>query len=195
MLGTNLSLQSPNGTWTTDTTRLILMDRNDFSQLGLSIDDLIEAYIQTVLSVVAIDRMAKKLLSNGEFNYKLFKSLNPDNTLIDEIRQANGEPLTFFFAVTNNNVKINIKFLFSINLQESRYCLRNLLYFQAHSGLNEVAKYKDFLAEADYHQFTCINLRKNKYFKIQFLSKKIKINFDTHTRVRLKIMFLIFAVS
>lgn len=90
MLGTNLSLQSPNGTWTTDTTRLILMDRNDFSQLGLSIDDLIDAYIQTVLAVIGIDRMAKKLLPNGEFDYKLFKSLNPDNALIDEIRQANG---------------------------------------------------------------------------------------------------------
>ncbi|KAJ6641885.1 hypothetical protein Bhyg_06830, partial [Pseudolycoriella hygida] len=95
MLGTNLSLQSPNGTWTTDTTRLILMDRNDFSQLGLSIDDLIDAYIQTVLAVVGIDRMAKKLLANGEFDYKLFKSLNPDNALIDEIRQANGEPTLF----------------------------------------------------------------------------------------------------
>lgn len=91
MLGTNLSLQSPNGTWTTDTSRLILMDRNDFNQLGLSIDDLIDAYIQTVLSVIGIDRMAKKLLVNGEFDYKLFKRFNPDHTLIDEIRQANGE--------------------------------------------------------------------------------------------------------
>lgn len=91
MLGTNLSLRQNNGTWTTDTTRLILMDRNDFSQLGLSIDDLIDAYIQTVLAVIGIDRMAKKLLPNGEFDYKLFQSLNPDNAFIDEIRQANGE--------------------------------------------------------------------------------------------------------
>lgn len=91
MLGTNLSLQMPNGQWTTDTTRLILMDRKDFSQLGLSIDDLIDAYLQTVLAVTGIDRMAKKLLYNGEFNYKLFKSFNPDNALIEEIRQANGE--------------------------------------------------------------------------------------------------------
>lgn len=67
------------------------MDRNDFNQLGLSIDDLIDAYIQTVLSVIGIDRMAKKLLVNGEFDYKMFKRFNPDNTLIDEIRQANGE--------------------------------------------------------------------------------------------------------
>lgn len=91
MLGTNLSLQSQNGTWSTDTDRLILMDQHDFSQLGLSIDDLIDAYIQTVLAVTGIDRMAKKLLSNGEFDYKLFSRLNPDNALIDEIRQANGE--------------------------------------------------------------------------------------------------------
>ncbi|KAG4079761.1 hypothetical protein HA402_014892 [Bradysia odoriphaga] len=93
MLGTNLSLQSHNGTWSTDTTRLILMDQHDFSQLGLSIDDLIDAYIQTVLAVTGIDRMAKKLLANGEFDYKLFKRLNPDNALIDEIRQANGDEI------------------------------------------------------------------------------------------------------
>lgn len=91
MLGTNLSAQSPNGVWTTDESRLILMDRNDFNQLGLGIDDLIDAYIQTVLSVIGIDRMAKKLMENGDFDYKLFKSLNPDNAFIDEIRQANGD--------------------------------------------------------------------------------------------------------
>lgn len=73
------------------------MDQHDFSQLGLSIDDLIDAYIQTVLSVTAIDRMAKKLLANGEFDYKLFKRLNPDNALIDEIRQANGEYILDFY--------------------------------------------------------------------------------------------------
>lgn len=100
MLGTNLSAQSPNGSWTTDTDRLILMDSNDFNQLGLGIDDLIDAYIQTVLSVIGIDQMAKKLMANGEFDYKLFKRLNPDNALIDEIRQANGE--TFKFICYNN---------------------------------------------------------------------------------------------
>ncbi|KAG1462404.1 hypothetical protein G6F56_005524 [Rhizopus delemar] len=89
MLGTNLSVKLPNGGWTTDTARLILMDRKDFNQLGLGIDDLIDAYIQTVLAVIAIDRMASKLMANGTFDYELFQSLNPDNALMDEIKEAN----------------------------------------------------------------------------------------------------------
>ena len=43
MLGTNLSVKRPDGSWTTDTTRLLLMDVRDFDKLGIAIDDLIEA--------------------------------------------------------------------------------------------------------------------------------------------------------
>jgi hypothetical protein len=89
MLGTNLSVKLPDGGWTTDTGRLILMDRKDFNQLGLGIDDLIDAYIQTVLAVIAIDRMAARLMANGTFDYNLFSSLNPDNALMQEIKMAN----------------------------------------------------------------------------------------------------------
>lgn len=89
MLGTNLSVKLPDGGWTTDTSRLILMDRKDFNQLGLGIDDLIDAYIQTVLAVIAIDRMSVRLMENGTFDYQLFQSLNPDNALLQEIKEAN----------------------------------------------------------------------------------------------------------
>lgn len=65
------------------------MDRKDFNQLGLGIDDLIDAYIQTVLAVIAIDRMSIRLMENGTFDYQLFQSLNPDNALLQEIKQAN----------------------------------------------------------------------------------------------------------
>jgi len=89
MLGTNLSHRSDSGDWTTDTNRLILMDRRDFNKLGLGLDDLIEAYIQSVLSTIAIDRMAKKLISSrGKFRTKLFTSLNDDPYLLNEIYQA-----------------------------------------------------------------------------------------------------------
>lgn len=90
MLGTNLSVKLPdeNG-WTTDTDRLILMDRRDFNQLGIGVDDLIDAYIQTVLSVIAIDKMSDVLMKGGRFNHQLFRDLNPDNALIREIQQAN----------------------------------------------------------------------------------------------------------
>ena len=86
VLGTNLSVKLGENKWDSDTSRLMLMDRKDFNMLGVGIDDLIEAYIQTVLSIVAIDKMAQNLLNKkGQFRKKLFKSLNNDDTLIEEI--------------------------------------------------------------------------------------------------------------
>jgi hypothetical protein len=86
MLGTNLSFKNTDGTWGTDTTRLILMDRRDFNKLGVGLDDLIEGYIQTVLSMVAIDKMAQMLFNkDGKFKMRLFKSLNDDPHLLEEI--------------------------------------------------------------------------------------------------------------
>lgn len=87
MLGTNLSIKRADGSWDSDTNRLVLMDRRDFNKLGLGLDDLIEAYIQTVLSMVAIDKMAQTLYNKqGKFRMRLFKSLNDDKSLIDEIK-------------------------------------------------------------------------------------------------------------
>lgn len=88
MLGTNLSFKEPDGKWSTDTSRLILMDRRDFNHLGLGLDDLIEAYIQTVLSSIAIDQMARRLMTpRGQFRHSLFASFNDDPFLIREIMQ------------------------------------------------------------------------------------------------------------
>ena len=87
ILGTNLSYKNPDGSWNSDTNRLILMDRRDFNKLGIGLDDMIEAYIQTVLSMVAIDKMAKALVNkSGKFRLKLFKSLNDDAGLIEELK-------------------------------------------------------------------------------------------------------------
>lgn len=86
MLGTNLSIKNEDGSWSSDTNRLLLMDRRDFNKLGIGLDDLIEAYIQTVLSMVAIDNMAKMLMNKqGKFKIRLFKSLNNDQSLLNEI--------------------------------------------------------------------------------------------------------------
>ncbi|KAJ2880552.1 hypothetical protein H4R27_004654 [Coemansia aciculifera] len=86
MLGTNLSVKLPDGSWTTESQRLVLMDRKDFNQLGIGIDDLIDAYIQTVLSVIAIDKMCQRLVDDGDkFNYDLFRALNPDDALLSEL--------------------------------------------------------------------------------------------------------------
>jgi hypothetical protein len=86
MLGTNLSFKKDDGTWSTDTNRLLLVDRKDFNMLGCGLDDLISAYIQTCLSTIAIDKIAIQLCpSDGGFNMDLFMSLNNDQALVDEI--------------------------------------------------------------------------------------------------------------
>jgi len=86
VLGTNLSIKKGEDQWEADTKRLIIMERRDFNKMGLGLDDLIEAYIQTVLSMIAIDKMAESLLnSKQQFRKRLFQSLNDDKTLLDEI--------------------------------------------------------------------------------------------------------------
>lgn len=86
MLGTNLSVKNPDGSWGSDTARLLLMDRRDFNQVGVGLDDLIEGYIQTVLSVTAIDNMSMKLLTQKKlFRRRFFSQLNPDPALVEEI--------------------------------------------------------------------------------------------------------------
>lgn len=86
MLGTNLSIKKGENQWGSDTSRLMLTDRRDFNKLGLSLDDLIEAYIQTVLSTLGIDEMCQTLYNTkGKFRKRLFRSLNDDNSLINEL--------------------------------------------------------------------------------------------------------------
>lgn len=86
VLGTNLSIKNEDGSWGSDTSRLLLMERKEFNNLGIGLDDLIEAFIQTVLSTTAIDKMAIQLIDeNGNLNRELFKSLNDDESLLNEI--------------------------------------------------------------------------------------------------------------
>jgi hypothetical protein len=86
VLGTNLSVKKGENQWDSDTSRLMLMDRKDFNSLGIGIDDLIEAYIQTVLTIISIDKMSQTLLNKkGQFKAKLFKSLDSDESLFKEI--------------------------------------------------------------------------------------------------------------
>lgn len=93
VLGTNLSQRLPDGQWTTETERLLLMDSRDFNKLGIGLDEFIEGYIQTVLSVLAIDRMSSQLVTKkGRFRGRLFRSLNPDQRLYDEIYAPEPRP-------------------------------------------------------------------------------------------------------
>ncbi|KAJ9069134.1 hypothetical protein DSO57_1021668 [Entomophthora muscae] len=86
MLGTNLSVKLADGSWATEAQRLLLMDRKDFNQLGIGVDDIIDAYVQTILSVIAIDKLCQRLVPDkGKFDFELFKALNPDEALLNEI--------------------------------------------------------------------------------------------------------------
>ncbi len=85
-LGTNLSVKNPDGTWSSEPERLMLMDARDFNRLGLGLDELIEGYVQTVLAVTAVDRMCTNLVTTkGIFRRKLFESLTPDPALTAEV--------------------------------------------------------------------------------------------------------------
>jgi hypothetical protein len=88
MLGTNLSKKVGNQ-WTTETNRLLLMDNKDFNKLGIGLDDLIDAYIQTVLCTIAIDKMSKRLMNSQKFNWELFSSLDHDEALLAELKSIN----------------------------------------------------------------------------------------------------------
>lgn len=86
ILGTNLSVKLGENKWSSDTDRLMLMDTRDFNKLGFGIDRLIDGYVQTILSIIAIDKMAENLLlPTGEFNRELYKSLNKDESFLNEI--------------------------------------------------------------------------------------------------------------
>jgi len=85
VLGTNLSYKKEDGSWETDTKRLIICAQGSFNKLGLGLDDLINAYIQTVLGTIAIDKLAGNLIVDGMFNKKIFSSLNKDQNLQNEI--------------------------------------------------------------------------------------------------------------
>ena len=65
------------------------MERKAFNNLGISLDNLIEGYIQTVISSIAIDKMGQQLISSkGKLKKKLMKSLNDDDQLLNEIMES-----------------------------------------------------------------------------------------------------------
>ncbi len=89
VLGTNLSIKVAEEKWDTEPRRLLMMDRKDYGKLGLGLDDLIEAFVQSVLANRAIDDLARKLVKRGGgFRTDLFRSLNNDETLLAEVTAA-----------------------------------------------------------------------------------------------------------
>ncbi|CAG8499485.1 21653_t:CDS:2 [Cetraspora pellucida] len=84
VFGTNISVKL-DSSWVEEHERLITVDQKEFDITGFGIDDLIDAYVQTVLSIIAIDKMCQKLFVNNEFSFELYRTLNPDDVLLDEL--------------------------------------------------------------------------------------------------------------
>lgn len=85
-LGTNLSKATAELTFTTESERLLIGDRRDFGVLGLGLDELVDAYVQTVLAVTAIDRMCASLVApDGTLDWNAFAALNDDAALLAEV--------------------------------------------------------------------------------------------------------------
>ena len=61
-LGTNLSVLTGDLTWSTESERLVMCDARDFQVLGLGLDDLIDAFVQSCLAVTAIDEQAQAII-------------------------------------------------------------------------------------------------------------------------------------
>ena len=68
------------------------MDRKDFNVMGIGLDELIDAYVQTCLATVAVDRMACFLCPRGRFDRALLRSINDDEGLLDELMAAAPPP-------------------------------------------------------------------------------------------------------
>ncbi len=89
MLGTNLSVSQGVNQWSTETSRLLLMDRKDFNLLGIGYDDLVNSFMQTTMGIIAIDKLAISLFNTKKrFRLKLFSSINNDPPLLEEIASA-----------------------------------------------------------------------------------------------------------
>jgi len=80
---TNLSEKTSAG-WNTHSERLILLDEEEYPTLNINMENLVDAYFQSVCATIAIDMMADKLYQDG-FNVELFKTLNNDTSLLAEI--------------------------------------------------------------------------------------------------------------
>lgn len=89
VLGTNLSVKLGKNQWKSEDNRLMLMDYKDFPKLGLGLDDMIKAFVQTVLSTIAIDRMACSIMAGDKaFTLSRLNAAINDNKLLEEIKKC-----------------------------------------------------------------------------------------------------------
>jgi hypothetical protein len=86
VFGTNLSVKLGADKWKYDEEeRQIVVTDNQFGEMNLSIADIADIYLQAVVSNLAINQMADRLMRYGTFDFKLFSRLNKDPGLVDTI--------------------------------------------------------------------------------------------------------------
>jgi hypothetical protein len=82
MLLTNLSsCEDPN--------RFILYDQKTVDLLGITLQDLIECYVQAVLATVSVDSLCKDMVKDGKFDINSFSELNSDKKIVEELEKLN----------------------------------------------------------------------------------------------------------
>ncbi|XP_035679873.1 uncharacterized protein LOC118418145 [Branchiostoma floridae] len=85
-LGTNLSIKDTIGAWQSDTERLLSVDNEPFEALGLSVENLVDGFVQTVMAATAIDKMCCRLVRpDNSFDFEEFAVLADDRKILEEI--------------------------------------------------------------------------------------------------------------
>jgi len=91
---TNISFRDQSGQWQTDPQRVVPFNEENFGRLGLTLDDLIDAFLQSAMAMVAIDELSKELSdSEGKLDLPAFHSLNGDRELEQAIAKHTHRPV------------------------------------------------------------------------------------------------------
>lgn len=86
IIGTNMGSINSEGKLVLDQSRAMYSSMYEFDNYGLNLDDLIDVYVQSILTMLAIDQMALKLTRNGKFDKEMYKMMvNPNDLLLSKI--------------------------------------------------------------------------------------------------------------
>jgi hypothetical protein len=66
--------------------QVVILDEEGFAHIGVKLENLIDAFIQTVLGAISIDMMACSLMKDNQFDHEKYLSLNHDEKLYEELK-------------------------------------------------------------------------------------------------------------
>jgi len=85
-------LQQADGSWGTETERLLLMDSRDFNRVGVGVDDLIEAYMQVIQQPIELHALVGKI-GTTKHRHKLVSNIDQ---LVVDFRTLKVKPPSVF---------------------------------------------------------------------------------------------------